>query len=75
MSLPDKITLTGFLSERFSSRDQMSLEKVLSALIHNYGDVLSVMFFNHRGTEDTETLFIKLCPKVIAAGPALPGCR
>ena len=29
-----------------------------SALIHNYGDVLAVIFFHHRDTEDTERLFL-----------------
>jgi hypothetical protein len=37
---------------------QGEVQTKLSALIHNYGDVLAVIFFHHGDTEDTETLFL-----------------
>ena len=37
--------------------------ETLGALIRNYGHVLALMFFHHRGTEDTENFLFLLIVK------------
>ena len=46
------------LDAGYSSGREAQGTGFLSALIRNYGDVLTVIFFHHRDTEDTETRFL-----------------